>query len=371
MIVKSISLPPKQFEIASAAGTFFAIIRKRKGECMMIKYPYLPDSATIGITAPSSGVRKELEDLVKQSVKRMESNGFRTIIGETVWTQEKAKSAPALTRAKELNSMLQDEGVNLIFPPWGGELLIEILEHIEFEKVRPKWILGYSDTSALLLALTLKTGIATAHGTNLVDLRGEQSDPTTSMWLSVLRTESGESVTQYSSEHFQKKWQHDNPSQWVFHLTEKTKWKSISEEPVEMKGRLLGGCVDVIRHLIGTPYGDIASFQESFTNNEPIIWYFENCELSTTDLRRSLVQMKYAGWFNNCSGILFGRSPANHPVENYEVEDVYEDLTKDLGIPIIYDIDCGHVPPQITFINGAPAEVNVEDGKGTIIQTFN
>ncbi|MDW0117738.1 LD-carboxypeptidase [Sporosarcina thermotolerans] len=337
----------------------------------MIKYPYLPDSATIGITAPSSGVRRELEGIVKQAVERMHLNGFRTVIGETVWTQEKAKSAPARIRAKELNTMLQDEEIDFIFPPWGGELLIEILEHIDFEKVRPKWILGYSDTSALLLALTLKTGIATAHGTNLVDLRGEQSDPTTSMWLSVLQTESGEAVTQYSSEHYQKKWQHDNPSPWVFHLTEPTEWKPTSDNPIEMKGRLLGGCIDVIRHLIGTPYGYVASFQKEFINNEPIIWYFENCELSTTDLRRSLVQMKYAGWFDNCSGILFGRSPANQPVENYEIEDVYEDLTKDLGIPVIYDIDCGHVPPQITFVNGASAEVKMENGKGTVVQQFN
>ncbi|MDN4608446.1 S66 family peptidase [Sporosarcina highlanderae] len=337
----------------------------------MIRYPYLPDGATISITAPSSGVRKELEELVKQAVDRMESKGFRTVIGETVWTQEKAKSAPALIRAEELNNMLQDEEIDLIFPPWGGELLIEILEYLEFENVPPKWILGYSDTSVLLLALTLKTGIATAHGTNLVDLRGEQSDPTTSMWHTVLQTKHGETVNQYSSENYQKKWQHDNPTPWVFHLTERTKWKSISDGPITVKGRLLGGCVDVIRHLIGTPYGDIATFRKDFINNEPIIWYFENCDLSTTDLRRSLVQMKYAGWFENCYGILFGRSPANQPVENYNIEDVYEDLAQDLGIPIIYDIDCGHVPPQITFINGASAEVIVEDGQGTVIQSFN
>jgi muramoyltetrapeptide carboxypeptidase len=53
---------------------------------------------------------------------------------------------------------------------------------------------------------------------------------------------------------------------------------------------------------------------------------------------------------------LFGRSAANPPVDNYNVEDVYNDLSNELEIPIIYDIDCGYVPPQITFINGAYAE---------------
>lgn len=92
--------------------------------------------------------------------------------------------------------------------------------------------------------------------------------------------------------------------------------------------------------------------------------------MSTTDLRRSLVQMKLAGWFDHCSGILFGRSPANRPVEGYTVEDVYQELFEELQVPIVYDIDCGHVPPQITFINGAYAEVEVENGRGVVRQRF-
>lgn len=67
---------------------------------------------------------------------------------------------------------------------------------------------------------------------------------------------------------------------------------------------------------------------------------------------------------------MFGRSPANTPIENYTVEDVYRKLSEKLQIPIIYDIDCGHVPPQITFINGAYAEISVYNKQGTILQYF-
>lgn len=98
--------------------------------------------------------------------------------------------------------------------------------------------------------------------------------------------------------------------------------------------------------------------------------YSSKTILTTTDLRRSLVQMKLAGWFENCSGLMFGRSEANQTVDNYTVEDIYKELFEELQIPIIYDIDCGHVPPQITFINGAYAEVEVEDGKASVIQYF-
>lgn len=333
-------------------------------------YPYLRDGAIIGVTAPSSGVQEVLHPLLDQAQKRFEREGFTVRFGNTVKTQYKAKSAPAKVRADELNSMLQDDGIDTIIPPWGGQLLIEILPYVDFEKMKRKWILGYSDTSVLLLATTLKTGIATAHGTNLVDLRGEYSDETTAMWKQVLQTKAGETVFQHSSELYQKQWQHGNPTPHIFHLTEKTEWKTVKGKDVTVKGRLLGGCIDVIRHLIGTPFGDVKAFREQFTNGEPVLWYFENCELSTTDLRRSLVQMKLAGWFDNCSGVLFGRSPANDPVDGYTVEDVYEELASELEVPVVYDIDCGHVPPQVTFINGAMAEVEVQEGKGTVTQKF-
>jgi len=191
------------------------------------------------------------------------------------------------------------------------------------------------------------------------------------MWQSVLSTKIGESVLQHSSAKYQKEWQHNSQSPCVFNLTEQTYWKTVSNQKVKIYGRLLGGCIDVIRHLIGTAYGDVQNFRKQYISGEPVLWYLENCELNTTDLRRSLVQMKLAGWFEQCSGIMFGRSDANTPVNNYTVEDVYKELSDELGIPIIYDVDCGHLPPQITFINGAYAEVEVEEGKGIVLQYFN
>ena len=335
-----------------------------------MRYPNHKKKATIGVTAPSSGVPEALHSLLSESQKSMEAKGYLLHIGETVWTQDKAKSAPAAKRAKEFMEMITDETIDFIIPPWGGELFMEMVDKIDYSILPEKWILGYSDTSALLLAVTLKTGIATAHGVNLVDLRGSYSDETTAMWETVLSTKKGGCIIQSSSDFYQKEWQHENPSPCVFHLTEETKWKTISENAVELEGRILAGCIDIIRHLIGTPYGDIQTFRENHTKGEPIIWVLENCELNTADLRRSLIQMKLAGWFDNCSGILFGRSPANTPVDNYLVEDIYQALAEELAIPIVYDIDCGHVPPQITFINGAFGKVNVKNGKGTVKQTF-
>lgn len=345
----------------------------------MIRYPMLQEGTTIGVTAPSSGVRPDMHGMLKQAISRMEQGGFAVSTGDTTWTQHKAKSAPAKLRADELNRMLQEERIGFVLPPWGGELLVEVLEYLDYDRIGEKWIMGYSDISVLLLAITLKTGLATAHGTNLLDLRGSQVDELTAKWHQALTTPAGGFFDQASSELHQIQWkerpegeEQEELEENVFNLTETTVWRSVSGGDVGLKGRLLGGCVDVIRHLVGTPYGDVKAFREAHIPGEPVLWYLENCELNTADLRRSLVQMRLAGWFENCSGLMFGRSPSNTPLDGYTAEDVYRDMADELGVPVIYDIDCGHQPPQLTLINGALAEVHFseETGSGTVRQTY-
>jgi muramoyltetrapeptide carboxypeptidase LdcA involved in peptidoglycan recycling len=284
----------------------------------------------------------------------MEQRGYQVFCGDTVFRHSKTTSAPGKVRAAEFNTMMQDDTIDLIIPPWGGELLIEMLEHIDYSRIRDKWILGFSDISLLLLAVTLQTGLATAHGPSFGDISRETVDEMTAMWQTAMSTKSGGSVVQSA-----------NPGE-----EEPKLWKAVCGADTAVSGRLLGGCIDVIRHLIGTPYGDVGYYQQNMINNEPILWYLENCELKTPDLRRSLVQMKLAGWFEHCSGILFGRSPANEPVDQYTIDDVYRELSEELQVPIIYDIDCGHIPPQMTLVNGAYAEVKLAGGRGTITQFF-
>jgi muramoyltetrapeptide carboxypeptidase len=127
---------------------------------MMIKYPYLKQEATIGVTAPSSGVPSELHPVLQEALSRMKENGFRVVSGETTWMQDKVRSAPATQRAAEFQRMMLDDNIDIIIPPWGGELLIEVLEHLDFEQMREKWVLGYSDTS-LLPMIEKKRGFLT------------------------------------------------------------------------------------------------------------------------------------------------------------------------------------------------------------------
>nr|WP_124069936.1 S66 peptidase family protein [Filibacter tadaridae] len=338
----------------------------------MIRYPKpLQQGGTVGVTALSSGVKSELHHLLRKAAHQFEQRGYAVKLGETAWTSEKLTSAPGELRISEFMAMMGDEDIQVIIPPWGGELLLEILPAIDFGKLDPKWLIGYSDTSTLLLPLTLLTGIATAHGTNFVDLRSDKWDEVTSKFMEMLTASVGDTVIQQSSEKFQSEWQHTVSSEpYVFNLDTDTSWKTVDDMPVRFEGRILSGCIDTIRHLIGTPFGNVQAFRDNFIPNEKIVWVIENCEMNAPDFYRSILQLYNAGWFTHTSGIIFGRTAAGIAVDGFTDIDAMERLAELTGVPIVYDADIGHMPPQMTFVNGAFVEVEVASGKAVVTTKF-
>lgn len=340
-----------------------------------MKYPELTAPYSIGVTPVSNGIYSEAEQMFEQTFKRMEERGFILKINEDSWGQQIARAASSEVRAQGLMEMINDEEVDIIMPPWGGHLSIEVLEKLDFDRLPSKWITGYSDISPIALAMTLNKGIATAHMANIVDLRGKAMDDVTARWLEVLSTKPGETVIQVSSEMYQEEWDHEHPTDIVFKLSELTEWKALDAagqkvRGMHIEGRLLGGCIDCFRHLIGTPYGDVQHFRRQYTEMEPVIWFIDDSELDSVELKRSLIQMKYAGWFDDCAGLLFGRVGKPLEKEGYTYEMVYAEMAVELNVPVIYDMDFGHKPPQVTLITGSYGMIETNDGKGEVRQTF-
>jgi len=78
--------------------------------------------------------------------------------------------------------------------------------------------------------------------------------------------------------------------------------------------------------------------------------------------------MKQNCWFKNTTGLLYGRVDGYNDVQDYSYVDALKDLSNMINVPIIYDVDLGHKPPQLTYINGAYAEVTIDNNKGKIVQ---
>ena len=127
-----------------------------------IRYPEpLRAGHTISITAPSSGVVEKLHPRLDLCLRHLRELGFDVVEGRCLRNDCKHVSAPREERARDFMALWDDPQVKSILPPWGGELLINLLPCLNFDDLAagtPKWVLGYSDTSTLLFAITIMTG---------------------------------------------------------------------------------------------------------------------------------------------------------------------------------------------------------------------
>ena len=322
----------------------------------------------IAVTAPSSGVLPPLHPRLDLNLAHLRAQGFIVEEGDCLRDEHLSASASADARATEF------------FPPWGGELAIELLDRLDWtalQHVRPKWLIGYSDTSTLMLALTLRLAWASAHGPCLMDLAPGQNDALTHGALGVLATPPGGVVTQQQSPRWQSKWtDFAVVPDTIYSLTEITQWRCLNRPvdapPIHFEGRLIGGCIDALMHLAGSVFGNLPKFVQG-CGAEGAILYLENAEMSPTELVRALHRFRWAGWFDGLAGLLIGRSAAADTSGVHELR--YETaLQRELGglsFPVLVDVDIGHRPPQLMLVNGALADVDwsAADG-GRVTQTL-
>lgn len=139
------------------------------------------------------------------------------------------------------------------------------------------------------------------------------------------------------------------------------------DEPLCVEGRLIGGCIDTIAWLAGSKFGDVPSFVQRH-RSEGTLLYLENVELGPTALVRALLSLKRHGWFDGLSALLIGRSagPSPSAPASLSYVEALKTVLAQVSYPVLYDLDIGHRPPQMTLINGAIAKVLYSMGGGSI-----
>ncbi|UNX55993.1 LD-carboxypeptidase [Georgenia sp. TF02-10] len=343
----------------------------RQDEAMTLRYPAaLRPGDCIGITSPSSGVPADLRPRLNFSVQHLRDRGFDVVVGGCI-DGEGVVSALARDRGAELTAMLTDPGIRAVVPPWGGELAVEVLPHVDWAAVRaadPTWVVGYSDISTLLLPLTTLTGTATVHGQNLLETPYRVPEPLRS-WIDVVSLPPGEGFAQGPSTYHRAdgfdRWQ-DDPTVTEFTLDTPGTWKLLDpHEQLNVTGRLIGGCIETVSILAGTPYGDLPSFVEDYAP-EGVILYLEASGDVATDVARHLWRMRLAGWFDHANAVLVGRTRAPDGYGFTQLDAVRSALDG-VDVPVVVDVDCGHVPPHLALVNGALAELTV-DGDEKILR---
>lgn len=323
---------------------------------------------TIGICAPSAGIVKpEKQEKLDLAKKALENMGFKVIETASVRKEENGRSASAEIRAKEFMELLENDEVKLIIFATGGDFLCEILDYLDFDKIKtlqPKWLQGYSDITGIGYLFNTILDIPTMYCQSIKDYAME---PLHRSLTDSLEIEKGNEIIQKSFDMYEKEWDLDNTDpKATYNLTEKVDWKNIiGENKIVMQGRSIGGCLDCIKNYIGTKYDKVKDYIQKH-KEDGIIWFLEAFETNTAELQRTLWQMKSAGYFEYCNGIIFGRPLFIR--EDYETtfNDAVKIALEDLKIPVICDADIGHVSPQMAIVNGAILKITSENGKGIV-----
>jgi len=331
--------------------------------------PLVPGD-TIAVPAPSSGVPVELHDRFDAAVAALEARGFRADAGEPA-RRGGLTPAPAPERAAELSAAFARTEVRAVLPPWGGDLAIDLVDRLDWAALAadPTWFVGWSDISTLLMPLTILTGVATVHGANLMDEPWELPEEFT-RWTDIVSAVPGATIEQRSAPRRRSRpwgaWA-DEPLGRDDAYQEPTGWRLLESEPPELRvsGRLIGGCLETVSLLAGSPAGDVRGFAERHAP-EGLIVYLEVSQSDAVTAARLLVSLRLAGWFERANAVLVGRTSAE-PGPELSHRDAVHAALGDLGIPVILDVDAGHQPPQMPLVNGALAEV-VLRGDGAVIR---
>jgi muramoyltetrapeptide carboxypeptidase len=339
-----------------------------------IRYPRpLRAGDRVGVTSPSSGVDADLHERMQVAIHAVEARGYEVVVGQCMDGATHV-SAPAPDRAHELMAMFIDPSIKAVIPPWGGETAIDLLPHLDWDALRkaePTWLVGYSDMSTILTPLTLLTGIATVHGNNLMDTPYYPPEGLLS-WLDIVAMQRGTRFTQISPHRYRASRGDDyatKPEACDFALDTPGMWTRLdSVGEVDVEGRLIGGCVETMCNIAGTPYGDVAKFANSAAPDGLLV-YVEAAEDNATTICRNLHGMRLAGFFTGARAVLVGRTRAPDTASLTQHEAVLDAL-KNLNVPIIANVECGHVPPFLPLVNGARARLRYGGTRYELTQTL-
>ncbi|NGO76799.1 LD-carboxypeptidase [Streptomyces sp. YC504] len=341
---------------------------------MAIRYPSpLRPGDRVGVTSPSSGVGKELRARLDVAVRDVQERGYEVVIGRCMDGSGHI-SAPAADRAAELMSMLTDSAIKAVVPPWGGETAIDLLPLLDWDRLRaaePTWLVGFSDMSTLITPMTLLTGTATVHGNNLMDTPYRVPEGLCS-WLDIVAAPPGHRFTQHPPGRHRSPGFDDYavfPDVREYTLDAAGTWTRLDGSgEVEAEGRLIGGCIETLCNLAGTTYLDISAFARDEAP-EGLLVYVEAADNDAFSICRNLHGMRLAGFFDRANAVLVARTdaPDNRTLSQHEA---VLDALGSLGVPIIADVECGHVPPYMPIVNGAYGRIVHAPGRGELTQTL-
>lgn len=287
-----------------------------------IKPPRLKKGDVVGLIAPAS--TPSAREKVDGAVAYLERLGYRVKVGTHVMDELGYLAGTDEARSSDLNAMLADRSVRAIVALRGGYGTPRLLDKVDYRALRrdPKILVGYSDLTALLLAVYRKTGLVTFSG----PMAGVE------MW---------KSIDPLTEEHF---WKVITSSSSIGELRNPPEDLAHTGAAARVSGRLIGGNLSLIISLLGTPY--VPSFRDA-------ILVVEDVDEAPHRVDRMLTQLRNAGVFGQAKALVLGRftdcKPSDPSKPHLTIEQVLQEVSATAGIPVLSNFLYGHIPRKFTL----------------------
>ena len=339
-----------------------------------MRYPeFLKEKGCIGLVAPSFGCNIEpYRSAFQHALDRWQGRGYETVLGPNCYVGEGIgiSNTPEKCGA-EVMEMFCGEEADVLISCGGGELMCEILEYVDFRQLasaRPKWFMGFSDNTNLVYTLVTLCDTAAIYGPCAAAFGMEPWHASIQDAYELLTGKKRvmESYPLWEKESLRDE---ENPLQ-PYYVTEPLALKAYEEgrfiaapgqegTRLSVTGRLLGGCMDCLVNLLGTRFDGTAAFCEKY-REDGILWMLEACDLNVMAIRRAMWQMEQAGWFRYVKGFLFGRALNGGPMMDLDAYQAVLAVASKYHVPVIMDMDIGHLSPMMPLVVGSVATVTLE-----------
>jgi muramoyltetrapeptide carboxypeptidase len=343
-----------------------AIHEAPENVAITIKPPALRPGDTIGVIAPSAPGPALFPHVVQRGMSFLESLGYRVVPAPHLFGQSGYVSGTPQERADDLHTLFADDQIRAIWCAIGGDHSCHMLPYLDWELIRanPKIFVGWSDGTVLNLAIHARTGLITFYGPPLMVDLAEFPNPA-AYTISCLRrvlersappgpidpaAEWTEEYTDWDTTEGQIRRRRWAPSAgWT--------WLKLGTT----EGTLIGGCLESMQHLRGTPYWP--------TMRDAILFFETSEEMPPPEWVDGVLQdYENMGVLDEVRGLLIGR-PYGYSAEQKELlRRIILERTARYDFPIVTDMDFGHTSPQMTLPVGGWASIDVAQQRFSLVQ---
>lgn len=333
----------RSFLAAAPAGAALTLAQPA-----LVKPRALRAGDTVGLVTPATYVSDP--DRLWLAQRTIEALGLRCKMGRSVGRREGYLGGTIRERVEDLHAMFADPEVKAVFCVRGGYGAAMLLDSLDYALIRrnPKIFLGYSDITALHLAIHRMAGLVTFHGPVVLS-----------------------SLSDWTLEHFRRAMFETKPLGRLSNPPEsrpirpRHPWRAV--RPGRARGPLTGGNLTLVSTTLGTPYE---------IQTEGRILFLEDIGEEPYSIDRMLTHLRLAGKLRGIRGLVWGECAACRPREfqpgfesTFSTGEVVQHILGGLDVPVLSGLVIGHTDDQLTLPLGVEAELDADAGTLTILET--